>query len=259
MITDVNVSISRWPCRRLPGDELPELIERLQTRGVTHAWAGSFDALLHRDIDGVNRRLLEACHKAPHGLLIPLGAVNPVLPDWREDLRRCQESYHLRGIRLYPNYHGYTLEDPVCRELLTSAARRGLIVQIAVRMEDVRTQHPLLRVPNVDTNSLAQLITSIPQLQIVLLNGLPVLSGQTVVDLAKTGRAMFDISTLEGVGGIQRLLGQVPLDKILFGSHYPYFLLESALLKLRESDLASNQVEAIAYRNAQRLLPPQSD
>ena len=32
MIVDVNVSVSRWPLRRLAGDELPALIDKL--RGV---------------------------------------------------------------------------------------------------------------------------------------------------------------------------------------------------------------------------------
>src|SRR5204863_6795783 len=65
MIVDVNVSLSRWPFRRLRGDELPELVSMLQARGVTQAWAGSFDALLHKDMAGVNERLAADC--ARHG------------------------------------------------------------------------------------------------------------------------------------------------------------------------------------------------
>jgi len=43
------------------------------------------------------------------------------------------------------------------------------------------------------------------------------------------------ISMLEGVGGVEKLLDVVPVDRVLFGSHLPLFVLESAVFKMRES------------------------
>ena len=40
MIVDVNVHLERWPFRRMPHDELPKLIDKLQTSGVGEAWVG---------------------------------------------------------------------------------------------------------------------------------------------------------------------------------------------------------------------------
>jgi len=254
MIVDVNVNLSRWPFRRLPCDELPGLVEKLRATGVTEAWAGSFDGVFHKDLGGANARLADDCRKVPKGLLRPFGSINPMMPDWREELRRCHEDYHMPGIRLHPSYHNYPLDDPALAELLTLAERRGLIAQLAVRMEDPRMQHPLMQVPDVDPGPLPKLLAARPKLRLVLLGALQTVRGDAITQLVRAGEVYLEISMLEGVAGIANLLGRVPVERILFGSHFPLFILESAALKLQESELSPSQAAAITHRNAQRLL-----
>ncbi|MEQ8791105.1 MAG: amidohydrolase family protein [Pirellulaceae bacterium] len=254
-LVDVNVHLSRWPARRLPGDETPELVERLRAADVVQAWVGSFDALIHRDIAGVNERLVEETRTHGDGMLIPFGAVNPRLPDWKEDLRRCHEQYKMPGVRLYPGYHGYTLADDAFAALLADAAERELIVQLAVKLEDERTQPTALRAATVDLAPLPKLLSSPAAPPMVLLNAMRTLSAAQACDLAEAGDVYFEIAMLEGVGGVERLLKEFPHERLLFGSHFPFFYLESALLKLRESSLPNFQRQALLHGNARRLLP----
>ena len=250
---DVNVYLSRWPFRRLPLDETPRLVARLREGGVTQAWAGSFDAVLHEDLAAANARLAEECRNHGAGVLLPLGTVNPTLPDWQEDLRRCAEEHQMPGIRLHPNYHGYRLDDPRFAALLSAAAKRKLIVQIAVRLEDPRTQHPLLQVSDVDCTPLVALLSKEPQAKVVLLNAISHVRQDLADELAAAG-AWFDLACLEGVAGIERALKTLPLEKLLFGSYAPYYVWESARLKLKESPLGQFQQEAIGTTSARKLL-----
>lgn len=244
-LIDTNVSLGRWPFRRLPLDETPALVAKLHEHGVTQAWAGSFDALFHKDLSAVNARLADECAARGGGILIPFGAVNPAQPGWEEDLRRCAEVHSMRGIRLHPNDHGYKLDDPAFSRVLEAAAARGLVVQIAVIMEEERTIHPLVAVPPVDTAPLAALLGKIPEARVQLLNAFRTLRGRPVAELATAG-AHFEIATLEGVEGVAKLLVEIPPGRLHFGSHAPFFYFESAKLKLEESALDPGKIAALA-------------
>jgi predicted TIM-barrel fold metal-dependent hydrolase len=251
-LTDANVSLFRWPFRRVKGDETSALAEKLQRHGVTSAWAGSFEGLLHRDLGGVNLRLAEECRK--HPLFVGFGSVNPTAPDWEEDVRRCHDEYRMPGIRLHPNYHGYDLTNPAFAKLLSIAAERGLVVQLAVSMEDDRTQHPLVRVAPVDVTPLPQLVRETPGLRLTLLNASRTLRLEELHRLAAAGEIAFEISTMESLGGVSAFLAQVSLERVLFGSNAPLYYFESAEGKLRESVLSDEQKAAITSGNAAKLL-----
>jgi uncharacterized protein len=253
-LVDVNINLSRWPARRLRGDETATLVARLRHAGVAQAWAGSFDGLFHKDIAAVNERLADECRRHDRELLVPFGSINPTLPDWEDELRRCHQGYGMPGIRLHPNYHGYQLDDPVFARLLELVASQRMIVQLAVKMEDERTMHPLLRVDPVELAPLAALVRQIPGLRLVLLNALGVLRGEALTDLVAAGDVHVEISMLEGVGGVGKLLEQIPRERILFGSHAPFFYFESALLKLDESPLGDTERDAVRSGNAGRLI-----
>jgi uncharacterized protein len=251
---DTNVNWSRWPFRRVKGDEPAELVAKLRGQNVVQAWVGSLDGLFHRDVAAVNERLTADCHKHGNGLLVPFGTVNPSLPDWEEDLRRCHEQHRMPGIRLHPNYQGYKLDHPAFARLLGLAAERDLVVQLAVGMEDERTQHPAFRLPHVDTGPLEALVRKLPRLRLVLLNAFHALKNEQVAKLAAAGPVYVEIAMLENVGAVARLLDMIPPERVLFGSHFPLFYHESAVLKLREAALPGALEKAVCTENARRLV-----
>jgi predicted TIM-barrel fold metal-dependent hydrolase len=261
-IIDTNVHLFQWPFRRLKYDRTEALVRKLRRHRIAQAWAGSFESVLHKQLDGANRRLADECREHGDGLLIPIGSVNPVWPDWEEDLRRCHEQFKMRGIRLYPAYHGYTLDHPELLRLLASSARRGLLVQIAIRMEDERVHHPSIVAPVVSAEQLPEILVKVPEARVQLLNADTVFRSGRVRALIEQTKTTFDIAALEADGGIGRLIdgthptyrAQVPSDRLLVGTHAPFFPCESALLKLFESPLDRQQLDKIMFANARTLL-----
>jgi hypothetical protein len=158
----------------------------------------------------------------------------------------------MTGIRLHPNYHGYDLRDPGFAEVLSLAAARGLVVELALRMEDERTQHPLVRVAPVDPAPLPALIGREPKLRLVILHWKDLLRGDLIRRLSAAGEVYFEISTLDGLGNFTRLLEDVSVERVLFGSNFPLFYFESALFKVREAGLSEAQRKAVFEGNARR-------
>ncbi len=261
-IIDCNVHLFEWPFRKLKYDRTESLIAKLGKHRITKAWAGSFEAVLHKQLDVINRRLAEECRTRGGGVLIPIGSVNPVWPDWEEDLRRCHEQYRMSGLRLYPAYHGYTLDHPEFVRMLSEAAKRGMLVQIAMRMEDERVHHPAIDVPAVNASPLPDVLKKVPVAKVQLINSGGAQLGNNVPILVRETQITFDIAATEGNGGVGRLIegtnpsyrGAIPVERLVFGSHAPYFPCESALMKLFESPLSLEQLEKLMSANARRLI-----
>jgi predicted TIM-barrel fold metal-dependent hydrolase len=254
-IIDVNVTLGRWPTRRVVCDELPALVAKLKSHDVDEAWVGSFDGLFHDDLTEVNNQLAKSCGEVSEMRLRPFGSINPLASNWENELERCASVHKMPGVRLHPGYHGYGLDKPAFARLLQMAAERRLVVQLAVLMEDARMMHPLMRVPPVDIGPLANVVAQIPGVKLVLLNAIT--TGDKTDKLFRVleaGDVYVEIAALEVAGGIETLLKTVPAERVLFGSHAPSLYFESATLKLRESALPARHVAAIRRENAARLL-----
>ncbi|MAI71648.1 MAG: metal-dependent hydrolase [Rhodopirellula sp.] len=248
-VIDTNVSLFHWPFRRLPLDEVNKLCAKFQQLGITEVWAGSFEALLHRDLRTVNERLLRACQN--RGELIPVGAVNPTFPDWKHDLNLCLGRFGMPGVRLLPGYHGYALGDAVFGELLETATKLGGFVQVVIAMEDTRTQSNSIQAPNVDPRPLQHWMQQIPEARVQILNCRP--SASDLRTFASIHRLAVDTSRVDGTDGVSTLVKAIGIDRVLYGSHSPFLIPEAACIRMIETDIPGAEVKAIMQENAEHF------
>src|SRR5258705_5551216 len=168
-IIDTNVNLFDWPFRALKYRDTKALVAKLKKHRVIEAWAGSFEALLSKDMNGVNERLAAECNDHGRGFLIPFGSVNLAWPDWEEDLRRCHEVHKMPGIRIYPGYQPFDLDHPAMETLVKMISERGLILQVVFGMEDPRVHHPIINVGPVTFAPLLKAAKSTPNAKLELL------------------------------------------------------------------------------------------
>jgi len=244
-IIDTNISLFQWPFQRLPLDTIPELVRRLRSLGVTQAWAGSFEGLLHRDTTAVNNRLAEACIDCSD--LIPIGSINPMLPGWQEDLERCLQHHQMPGVRLHPNYHGYVLTDNPFIELLKRCSDSGCFVQIAVSMEDNRTQSTLVQAADVDLSPLGDVLSHMPAVRVQLLNCR--LRPAQLGPVRHLSNVTLDTARVDGTDAIPQLVKAVGQERVLFGSHSPFLIPEAAMIRVHESQQLDTASLSAIYRD----------
>ncbi|HEV8292889.1 MAG TPA: amidohydrolase family protein, partial [Tepidisphaeraceae bacterium] len=238
-IIDTNVNLFDWPFRALKYRSTKALVAKLKKHRIIEAWAGSFEALLSKDMNGVNARLAAECGQH-RGFLIPFGSVNLAWPDWDEDVRRCHEVHKMPGLRIYPGYQPFDLDHPGMETLVKMTAERGLILQVVFGMEDPRVHHPIINVGPATFAPLLQVVNRTPTAKVQLLHFSGVPQGDALSQFMAKPNTFLDISRLEGNGAVSRMIGSIeglpsaraPFDRIVFGSHAPYFPVETALLKL---------------------------
>lgn len=253
MIIDTNAYVGNWPFRRLRYNTPDTLLERLGRAGIAQAWVASFEAVMLIDAHAANEPLAEAVADRPE--LLPLATVNPTLPGWERDLARYAEAIGFRGIRAYPNYHGYALDDGLFEAILAAAADLGVFVSVAVRMSDERQHHPLCMVPPVALGPLPALAAAYPRAPIVVVNAGRGDIGPLLPAAREAPNLHFEMSHFESVAGVETLGREWGIERVLFGTHAPWYYPESAVLKvMRECEFTDEEREAILRGNAMRIL-----
>ncbi len=249
-LIDTHVSFGFWPWMDFSAITPGALIRNLQAEGIQEAWISSIESLLFPDVDIPDARLREAFQNHPQVKLVK--TINPILGNWRESLQTAIEVNGFHLVRIAPSYHLYPLLDWRVIELAETLLRLNIPLIVQMRIEDERNQYPLLQVTPPPPEHIAHLAALFPHLRILVLGAL---ANHIPAILSDNNNALCDISFAESGTTVESLLATVPPNRLLFGSHSPFFYTQASVRKLTGAAICGSAQQDIAFRNARAFLP----
>ncbi len=250
MLIDVNAYLGPFAFRALRHDTAAGLLGLMDAKGIDRAVVSSAAAITYRNPQTANEALADEI-KDRGDRLIPFAVINPTYADWRHDLTACRDA-GFRGLRLYPKWHRYALDDPNGLALVDAATELGMVLSIPMRVEDVRNRSWLIDVPEVPTSEIAAVVAARPKARFHLLNGAGFINGPLGRKDALPPNYLIDVSRMDSVltNEIGLLIKSLGADRLVFGSGMPFNYPDLALLKLEVLDAPEADKQKIAWENA---------
>jgi predicted TIM-barrel fold metal-dependent hydrolase len=256
MIIDTNAYLGPYAFRHLRHNTVDGLLKLMDAKGIAKAWVSSAAAITHRNVQPANEELAEAVRRH-RDRLIPLAVINPFYAGWQDDLTACKEQLGMKGLRLYPNWHNYSLADKCCLDLIDAATALRMLITIPMRVEDYRQRSWLVDVKDVNLAEIVPLIKAKPQARFVLLNG----AGYTSSPLGQKNNGLpanywIEISRLSVLMGneIGKLAEALGPDRIMFGTGMPFNAADPALMKIQVLQMSQKDKDRIRWENATALM-----
>ncbi len=247
MLIDVNSYIGTWPFRTHSITTADGLVKHLKAEGIDRAAVSSIESAFAPDPDACNTSVFDAANDYPE--IIPVPVLNLRMPNWKDLLSKYRETHGIRAVKIHPSFHFFSLASGVCGDMCGILEEERMTLVIDVRIEDERFRHPGFEAPAPTTDEISGLAARHRGLSILCLN----LYRKELLALADSENVASDIAFVEFFKTVESVLESIPANRILFGSHTPFFVTRAAGMKLGWADIGDSDRKAISSENAKRL------
>jgi predicted TIM-barrel fold metal-dependent hydrolase len=244
--TDVNCLIGHWPFRKIYKNTFDDLIKVHEANNIFSGYIASLNSIFYNDPFEGDEELHEIIKDTQYHHVL---TVNPALPGFIDDVQRGINLFNIKGVRIYPGYHGYNLEDERLQALCRELVKVNLPLFLVLRMEDERLNY-LISPRSIPMDEVIRFAQQNKDLNIILINiRLSEINGIMNV-IANNENVYFDTCGLkDGLFTINNLVSLIGDKKMLYGSLYPLYALKSTELLIEKAAISDESKENIFYNN----------
>lgn len=259
MLIDVNANVGHWPFKQLKYNTCSSLMDRMNRFGVDISVVSNLNGIFYKNTQSANEELYDEMrsNRKFYDSFVPFAIINPIYAGWRNDLDRCVKKMGMKGIRLYPLYHDYGINDPACTELVKRARDFGLPVAFTLRVVDSRQRSWMDISDEWTLKSVMPVIREVPDAKYIILN---IANGYKLdneeSELLKKVDFLMDTSGRSITNPVE-IIKTFGKEKIAFGTHSPILDYLTGLLRiesLRDEEADKETKELLRWGNAKKFL-----
>ncbi len=258
MIIDVNLTFGRWAFRPVNTGSFLEMTEILTENGIEYGCVSSLNAVLYRNCTAGDNELLKEMENYRAKFLY-IATINPEYAGWERDLDIAVNKNHASGIRIYPNYHNFLFKSEKLGRLLGNCRKDNLPVMLTVGIEDDRQRHFLDTAPDITGAQIRYLVQNYPENLYIITNGRYDLIQEVFFGLPEKlwQNIYFDTTWIFGppLNHLKKLIGQVGINRFLFGSHFCLRIPGGAKVNVDMLELKKSDQDRLFFKNALHLFP----
>jgi uncharacterized protein len=271
MLLDINAYVGHWPFKQLQNNTCAKLLERMNKYSVDISVVSNLNGIFYKNTQSANEELYDELQSDKNfkGRFIPFAIINPIYGGWREDLDFCVTKLGMKGIRVFPQYHDYEINDPSFIELVKLARDKGVPVTIDIRMVDSR-QRSWMDIPvfvpgekkdiifkEWQLKNIIPIIKEVPDAKYIIVNIANGLRTDDVeLELIKKADVLFDTSG-RSMSDLPDLIKKFGKEKFAFGTHAPILDYLSGRLRIEymnDAEADDTTKEMLRSGNARRII-----
>lgn len=249
MLIDTNVNLGPWPFTPVADHTGPELADHLAASGIRRALVSHLGAVFQPEPMPTNRKLFSALRSTP--ALVPVPVIHPALANWREQLAECRAAAPIRAVKIFSNFHNYSLASRRLDPFLDALDEAGLKLLVNVRLEDERHRYFALRIKGVPVAQMSAFLARHPKRHF-LFTGIY----KPEVEKLAPEHANFsaDIAFCELTNTLELMLSKFPARRLMLGTNTPLHSTFAQVGKLTEARIPASAKKLIGSENLRRFL-----